>query len=222
MFEKAVELEENSSNYYWLGQAYGLKALESNPLTRISLAKKVKNAFEKAIELDSLNVSARLKLMQYYLEAPSIMGGSKEKAKVQAEKIKEIDILSGHQAYAMVYSVEKKNELAENEFKMAISLEPENKKLYYDLFNWYHGLKKYDEAIFILEELLQKYPDDQDVIFQIGYIYITSAQFDKAFAIFENILLHNSTAANAYYQIGRTSILSGQRLEQAEYCLKNI
>lgn len=117
-FKKAVELNINSSEYHlWLGRAYGYKAERASIFKQPSLAKKVQNEFEKAVELDPDNIEARFDLMQYYLEAPGFMGGSKEKAREQAEYTKKQDSLEGHMAFGLIYEFEKNYVQAEECFK---------------------------------------------------------------------------------------------------------
>ncbi|HEX4824459.1 MAG TPA: TRAP transporter TatT component family protein [Candidatus Polarisedimenticolaceae bacterium] len=85
-FEKAAELKPGDADYqYWIGSASFDHIDDVNLLSQMSLASKGRKAFEKAIELDPSHVAARVGLATFYIEAPSIAGGSPEKAKVQAE-----------------------------------------------------------------------------------------------------------------------------------------
>jgi tetratricopeptide (TPR) repeat protein len=54
----------------------------------------------------------------------------------------------------------------------------------------------------------------------LANFYINQKQYDKAFALFEEDLKKNPEDMMATYQIGKTSALSGQRLERGEVCLK--
>ncbi len=85
--ERAVNLEpQNASYHLWLGREYGRKAGDSNPLSAAGMARKAKNEFERAVQLDPANVQARVDLSEYYIEAPAIMGGGLDKARAQAAK----------------------------------------------------------------------------------------------------------------------------------------
>src|SRR6516164_3093759 len=65
--ERAVSLRPDDAYYHlWLAREYGEKAANSNPLTAATLARKAKNEFERAVQLDPSNVEARLDLAQYY------------------------------------------------------------------------------------------------------------------------------------------------------------
>jgi tetratricopeptide (TPR) repeat protein len=50
--------------------------------------------------------------------------------------------------------------------------------------------------------------------------YINQKQYDKAFTIFEEALKKNPEDMMATYQIGKTSALSGQKLDRGEMCLR--
>ena len=86
--EKAVHFDENNSDYHlWLGRAYGHEAQRSAALRQPFLARKVKEHFEKAVELNPDNLDARVDLQEYYEKAPVIFGGGVEKAQQQAQEI---------------------------------------------------------------------------------------------------------------------------------------
>ena len=80
--ERATTLDPSSSSAsYWLGRAYGEQAIHGNLVARARLAGRIRRAFERALELDPDNSDARIGLLEFYLQAPSFMGGSFEKAR---------------------------------------------------------------------------------------------------------------------------------------------
>lgn len=91
MADKAVALEPRNSLYHqWLGRALGRKAENANlfsAFTAFGLARKAKTEFDRAVALDGNNTSARSDLAEYYIEAPSILGGDKNKARQQADAV---------------------------------------------------------------------------------------------------------------------------------------
>ena len=121
MGEKAIALDpQNSAYHLWLARAMGRKAEDSNPFTAFGLARKVKTEFERAVALDADNLPARNDLSEFYLEAPSVLGGDKTKAKQQADYVAKRDPALGNYMYARV--AEKRGDTgAEAEFKKAIA-----------------------------------------------------------------------------------------------------
>jgi tetratricopeptide (TPR) repeat protein len=90
--EKAVSLDADNGQYHlWLGRIYGEKADHAGFLSAAGLAKKVRNELETAVRLDPNNAAARMDLAEFYLEAPGIVGGGKEKAQAEAEKLTALD-----------------------------------------------------------------------------------------------------------------------------------
>jgi tetratricopeptide (TPR) repeat protein len=54
----------------------------------------------------------------------------------------------------------------------------------------------------------------------LANFYTNQKQFDKAFAMFEEALKKNPDDYVSMYQVGKTSALSGQKLDRGEECLK--
>ena len=147
------------------------------------LAPKMKNAWEKAIELDAKNVEARASLIQYYTQAPGFMGGSFDKAKEVARQIIVLNPARGHREMGNVLVREKNFVEAEKEYLEMVRIDPSTTA----------GLATY---------------------------YMNQKQFDKAFSLFEEAVKKNPQDMGSMYQIGKTSALSGQKLDRGEECLK--
>src|SRR5438034_416906 len=120
--EMAVKLGPQNAEYNrWLGRAYGGKAEQSHSFF---LARKVKQAFEAAVNLAPRSIEARRDLMQYLVEAPWIVGGDKEKAKLEIASISKLDTVQGHLARAAYLSADKKWKEAEIEYLAAVDQHP--------------------------------------------------------------------------------------------------
>jgi tetratricopeptide (TPR) repeat protein len=87
-FGKATEMQPRNAEYqFWFATASFDRVDDVNMLSKMSLATDGRKAYEKAIEIDPAYVPARVGLAQFYIGAPSIAGGSIEKAKVQGEAL---------------------------------------------------------------------------------------------------------------------------------------
>jgi tetratricopeptide (TPR) repeat protein len=85
---KAVALQpEESRFHHLLGKCYGRIAEQANWFKAVSYARKTREAFEKAVELDHLNIAALRDLMEYYRQAPKFLGGSTDKADAIKSKL---------------------------------------------------------------------------------------------------------------------------------------
>ena len=56
--------------------------------------------------------------------------------------------------------------------------------------------------------------------YRLGLFYQSSGAFDKAFDVFESMLVANPGEAGALFQIGKTGAMSGQRLDRAQEALE--
>ena len=120
--EKAVSLEPDKSQYHlWLGRVYGEKADHSGFVTAAGLAKKVRSEFETAVRLNPNNVEARTDLAEFYLEAPGIVGGGRDKAEAQAQTIAALDPVRAGWVKARLAEKNKDLVTAENEYRAAIA-----------------------------------------------------------------------------------------------------
>jgi tetratricopeptide (TPR) repeat protein len=167
--EQAVELVDNNAEYHFiLGNVYGIQAQLANIFSKMSYAGKVKSQFLKAVELKPNELRYRSGLMNYYLMAPGIVGGSVSKAKEQAEAILRIDPGEGHIAYAQIASYEKDYPEAEKHYKEAIAADP-SKGIRYNLLGYFYlRLKRVDDAIAQFRSYVRLSPDDPNSYDSLG------------------------------------------------------
>ena len=87
-FQKAAGMDPNKAEYqFWFANACFDRVDDVNMFSQMSLASDGKKAFEKAIALDPSYVEPHVGLAQFFLQAPSIAGGSVDKAKAQGEAL---------------------------------------------------------------------------------------------------------------------------------------
>jgi tetratricopeptide (TPR) repeat protein len=80
-FEQAVQCQPAVSEYHhWLGRTYGRLAGHAGWFEAMRLAKQTREALERAVKLDPNNVEALSDLREYYLRAPTFLGGGQVKA----------------------------------------------------------------------------------------------------------------------------------------------
>src|SRR3984893_17495151 len=132
--EKAVALDPQSSLYHeWLGKAYGEKAGHASMFSALSLAKKTRKEFEKAVELDEKNFSAHQALIEFDCSAPGIAGGGEDKARPEIAKLAALDPAEGHYAEGNCRRQKKDFAAADAEFAKALELHPKSAELIYDI-----------------------------------------------------------------------------------------
>ncbi len=132
--EKAAQCDPSNAVYHlWLGRAYGHKAENSSFLAALGPARHVGREFETAVRLDPENLDARFDLLEFYLNAPGLLGGGKDKAVDQAAEIARISPLAGYSARAEIYEKDGKWGLALNELTQATVKFPHSARAYRDL-----------------------------------------------------------------------------------------
>jgi tetratricopeptide (TPR) repeat protein len=121
--EQAIAGEPKNSDYYfWLGGAYGVYARQHSSIGK---ARKCRDAFLKAIELNPDNIEARAALATFYRMSPWFVGGSMDKAHAQADEIKKRDPLRGAQVEGEICIAEEKYDDAFNAFESLLKEHPD-------------------------------------------------------------------------------------------------
>jgi cytochrome c-type biogenesis protein CcmH/NrfG len=144
--QAAVSLEPGNSDYHlWLGRIYGAKASHSNFLSAIGLAKKVRNEFETAVRLDPGNLEARADLAEFYVEAPGIVGGGKDKAEVQARELVPLNPREADLIRARIAEKNKDLPLAENYYRGAIDASNGKPGVWFSLAQFYRRTGQIDK-----------------------------------------------------------------------------
>lgn len=144
--EKAVAIESDNGLYHlWLGRIYGEKADRAGFLTAAGLAKKVRAEFERAVELSPNNWEARTDLAEFYLEAPAIVGGGKDKARAQAALMTPLNPAMAHWVIARIDEKNKDNAAAEQEYRAAIEASHGGARAWVNLAGFYRHTNRFDD-----------------------------------------------------------------------------
>ncbi|MGH8049180.1 MAG: tetratricopeptide repeat protein [Arenimonas sp.] len=179
--QKAVKLAPNNSQaHFILGNAYGSRIGQVNMLSQASMSSKIRDAFEKAVALDPNNLDAREGLVQFYLQAPSMFGGSVDKANMQANEIAKRDVVRGHLVRAQVFMSQKNNAAAMKSYEAAYAAKP----------------------------------SDKNIRMAVGIGYQMTERWSDAFKLFRTWVSQDEKAGVAWYQLGRTSAMSGLQIEE--------
>ena len=111
------------ANYFYkYGGALGMKAKESNKFKALMMMDEVKSSFEKAIKLNPKHIEARWALIEVYIQLPTIVGGSQEKAIKYSDELLKISPVDGYLSKGHIYEYYKKYALAESQYQKAISV----------------------------------------------------------------------------------------------------
>ena len=139
--QRSIALDPKNSVYHqWLGRAYGGKADRERSFFA---ARKVKAEFEEAVRLNGSNIEARRDLEDYCINAPGIVGGSRDEARAQVDAIAALDPAEGHLAMAeFLKDAQRKPDLAELEYRAALDAKPKRLDAYFEAANFFVGQNK--------------------------------------------------------------------------------
>jgi tetratricopeptide (TPR) repeat protein len=80
-----------SGCYLASGNALGAKARHAGPMAAMGDATRIRDDFLKAVELDPRNTDARFALLDYYIQAPRLVGGGKARARALAAQTEAVN-----------------------------------------------------------------------------------------------------------------------------------
>ncbi len=218
--EKAVALgPKNAQAFYWLGNAYGNRIGEVNMLSKMSLAPKIRDAFETAVVLDPTLVDARSALVEFYLQAPAVVGGSVDKAKTQAAAIVRLDRYRGLLAQARVAGHEKNAAKALKLYEDALALKPGDPQARMLLLTAYQQAEHWRDAYETANRWAVDEPADPTPRYQIGRIAALSGQYlaEGEVALRRYLQLprkgDNPEPKHAHYRLGQVLAHAGRKDE---------
>lgn len=146
-FEKALAKKSDSPLFtMWVGNALGRMAQNASVFKKAGYAKKCIAHYEKAIELDPTFIPARFRAIDFYVEAPGMVGGGRDKAETQVEEIESIDPKEAYMARGIIHSFFKEEDALVANYESAIASYPEFMPPYFELFEFHYQQKQYDAA----------------------------------------------------------------------------
>jgi tetratricopeptide (TPR) repeat protein len=123
--EKAVALDGRTAKYHrQVAEVLGVVAQHSNALQQLLLARRFRKEIDLALKLNPRDVQANRDLLEFYLLAPGIAGGSGREASAVAERIAAIDLAEGFLAKARIAEHSSDIQMTESLLRKAADVEP--------------------------------------------------------------------------------------------------
>jgi len=192
-FEDAVVQEPNNVEYnYRYGAINFQQAANASIFSAMGYASDGKKYHLKALELDPNYVPALRGMIGFYVQAPSIAGGSLEKAAEMVKRLIKIDEEKGLLGQLSIYQSEEKQEKELVIAKDLATKYANSAQALYVAGLSFQNAKKYDEAF--------NYFEQGSVIKNVD---------DKYFSL------------SAMYQIGRTAVISETNAEKGIKALES-
>lgn len=157
-YKQLIALDENDANYHYkYGGAMGMKALEVNKFSALLLIDDIEKSFLKAAELDSKHIDTRWALVELYMKLPAILGGSIKKSLKYADELEALSKVDGYLAKGRICEYDKKPELAEKYYKMAVNTGG-SMICFEKLARFYEKQNQPEKANLVLEAAKKKFP----------------------------------------------------------------
>ena len=219
--ERARNLDPQRSLYFlWLGRIYGEKADRAGFLSAAGLAKKVRNSFERAVELNPRSWEARTDLAEFYLEAPGIVGGGKDKARAEAEEIRPLNPAMTHWVLGRVAEKNKDAETAEREFRAEVDASHSGVRAWVDLAIFLRHVNRLDEMEQALRTLESSPVDRSESLMDAASLLLrTERDYPLAVRLLRRYLavpVEEGPAFKAHDLLGRLLEKQGNRPAAAE------
>jgi tetratricopeptide (TPR) repeat protein len=224
--EKAVALNPRSSAYHLqLAFVVGDIAQKANKLAQFGHARRFRKEVETALALDPKSVDARLAMISYYLEAPGIMGGDRQKAEAMAQEILAINPARGYLAQARLAGKDAEKQsrpefLARLQglYEKAVAADPKSLDARVALANLYFdgAIKKYELGEQQGREVLKLDPDRAAGYSLLAVAFVLQERWSDLDAILAQSEKAIPDNLSPYFNAGRNLIFVSKDLPRAE------
>ena len=215
--EKAVALDSSVAKYHrQVAEVTGVMAQHAGLFQQLLLARRFRRELDTALSLDPRDLQALRDLMEYYLLAPGIAGGDKEKARATSVRIAHVDAVQGYLAQARLAEASGDAARQETMLRKAVEAGPS------------HYRARVALAAFLLQQKRWREAGEQaEIVVNIdagrvdGYAILAGADANLGRMLeLESVL----TAAekqvpddlSPYYQAAYALLLQGQELDRAQ------
>lgn len=209
--ERALEMAPDDARSHW-SMLPGLMARmnDTGAFGQLRLARQLRRSMEAAVDLDPDNPEYRYGLMQYYIGAPGVAGGSQRKAEEQRDKLASIDPLWGAAADALLLFDDGDNEAGLEKLLTAWDGGNGVQEVGMSIVFNAQNLERWDTARSTAEQVLARKPGHPNALYQLGRTAALSGEhLDTALEALEHYTAlpfinpsHPSRAA-AYWRKGQ-------------------
>ena len=221
--ERALQLDAKNSDYhYMVGAIQGQMAEKAGVFKALGLVGRFKKEVQAAIDLDPNNIEALFAQMEFYLQAPGIVGGDKKKARANADRIFAINPSRGNLAYARVALKENSQADVTNYYVNAVLADPRSYGARVQLANFYASdrQKKYDLSEKEAREALKINPGRVRAYSLLAALFALQERCSDLDAILVQSEKNVPDNLYPYYQAGRVLRSTGKDSPRAERYLR--
>jgi tetratricopeptide (TPR) repeat protein len=218
--ERAAALDPKSGDYR--GQVAEMACELADVEKSFGWARRCKKELQAAADLDLKNIGVRRGLMEFNMQAPWIVGGSKSDARRILEDIKRINASQGALAQIRMNQLEKKNDPAEPLLLQAYQADPANYAAVIGLAQLYlnKDTRKLELSEKYAREAMKLKPSRTGPYTLLAVNYVVQTRWADA----EAMLAQSEKAIPdnfwPYFQAGRVATGEAKDLQRAEQYLR--
>jgi tetratricopeptide (TPR) repeat protein len=207
-FERAVALESTSALYHlWLGHAYSRQLSTASFLRKPFIGRRSGDEYNTAVKLDPTSIDAAEARLDFFLNAPGIVGGGVDKARAEAARLATLDAYRGGIATARIAEHEKQSPEAERLYRSLMVQYPDRTAAVDALVTLLQNAKRFDEAFKIVDDRLARLPDETASLYNFGRLSAVSGQqLTRGEAAMRRFLTLTTAdpvrQSNAHYRLG--------------------
>jgi tetratricopeptide (TPR) repeat protein len=174
----------------------------------------VRTQFETAVRLTPDSVDARADLADFYIEAPGIVGGGKDKAEEQANEIAKLDAAQAQRVKARIAEQKKDYAMAENAYRSAIQLSGGKAGAWLNLASFYGHVGRLNEMQSAIKHATAPEMNRPDLLMGAAELLIEKeTDPTEAAALLRRYLSSGKTTEEA--PVFKAHYLLGKNLERA-------
>ena len=215
--EQAVAHDGKNARYHeQLAMVFGEQAQAAGAMKAFGLVRRFRKEAEAAVALDPKSFDAQTGLMQFFQQAPGMMGGDKKKARAKADEILALDPVEGHLAHAELALASKDSTAAFEHLKKAVEADPASIQARLNLAGRLAAMRRYDEAVVEAREaqkLDSRRSGGYTVLAQLAAQQGRMTDLDQVLQQAEANVPDNRSA---FYQAGRILLTENKELPRAE------
>ncbi|MGH9730432.1 MAG: tetratricopeptide repeat protein [Candidatus Acidiferrales bacterium] len=217
--QKAIALDGTNAAYHLcLAEIYGDMAQHAGFFKQVGLARSFKTEADKAVSLDPKNLDAHFDLLQFYLDAPGIVGGGKDKAYAEATAIAQLNPARGYSAQAQIATHDKDMNKLLTSLKAAAQADPRRYENQIALANYYIAdpHKNYDLAENYARAAIKLDAGQAGAYDVLVQVYANQQRWKELDSILSAGKHNDPDDCGFFYQAGRILLTQNQQLPQAE------
>jgi tetratricopeptide (TPR) repeat protein len=215
--EKAVALDTKQAKHHvLLAEIVGEAAQHASMFKQIGLAKRMRGEIDAALALDANNIDAMTLSMLYYLNAPGMMGGDKEKGRALADQAVKANPARGYLVKVRLANEEKATDQVEGLLRKAVEADAKLYPARASLTNHLLTAKQFEEAEKHARELLRLDPGRSFGYSALAHVYAAQKKWPELESTLQDSVKNVPDDFAPFYRVGRVLLSNESDLPRAE------